>query len=160
MQISCFIYLDASASRSATECHSCPRKAMQGLKVAGRNPPHKHTWPHAACSVVSKRVLEYDHEDSDDVAGHKRPTTNGTLLSLQSTMSKRESRLSINRQHDALSEFENCAYIDNHSARCYSDSHLLATVKKKFLLANKHITKCVYLLISLALSCLISCGQT
>ena len=60
--------------------------------------------------------------------------------SLRATMSRRESRASMGaRQNDALSEFENCtSYLRSDSC-----SHLISPiVKKKFLLANKHITKC------------------
>jgi hypothetical protein len=59
-------------------------------------------------------------------------------------MSRRESRVSMNvRQNDALFEFENCM-----CAFCFYFTISLPdvrwhTVKKKFLLANKHITKCV-----------------
>lgn len=61
-------------------------------------------------------------------------------------MSRRESRVSMNvRQNDALFEFENCMC----SFCLYFTISLSVvwwlTVKKKFLLANKHITKCVSL---------------
>jgi hypothetical protein len=58
-------------------------------------------------------------------------------------MSRRESRSSLGaRQNDALFEFENCAYISQSrvdQSLTISLWHFL--VKKKFLLANKHITK-------------------
>jgi len=53
-------------------------------------------------------------------------------------MSRRDSRASLNaRQNDALTEFENCK---SHHAFSSVGVDLVA-VKKKFLLANKHITK-------------------
>ena len=62
-------------------------------------------------------------------------------------MNRRESRTSMNeRQSDALFEFENCLYRSlfqqPYMAPHHFASHL--TVKKKFLLANKHITKSVH----------------
>ena len=59
-------------------------------------------------------------------------------------MSRRESRVSMNvRQNDALFEFENCM-------SCYFLRFTIShpdmrwhSVKKKFLLANKHITKSI-----------------
>jgi hypothetical protein len=63
-----------------------------------------------------------------------------------STMSRRESRVSMSeRQNDALFEFENCMCLPsfpNSHVPPHLPSHL--TVKKKFLLANKHITKSVH----------------
>ena len=63
-----------------------------------------------------------------------------------STMSRRESRVSMSeRQNDALFEFENCMCLP-----CFLTTHVPPhppshfTVKKKFLLANKHITKSVH----------------
>jgi hypothetical protein len=62
------------------------------------------------------------------------------------TMSRRESRVSMSeRQNDALFEFENCMCLPSFPilhAPPHPPSHL--TVKKKFLLANKHITKSVH----------------
>lgn len=49
------------------------------------------------------------------------------------------------RQNDALFEFENCMCLPSFPTTHvppHPPSHL--TVKKKFLLANKHITKSVY----------------
>ena len=68
------------------------------------------------------------------------------------TMSRRESRTSMNeRQSDALFEFENCLYrhfiATSHVSSPLCISHL--TVKKKFLLANKHITKSVHVTLAL-----------
>ena len=63
-----------------------------------------------------------------------------------STMSRGESRASMGaaRQHDALIEFENCElrflFHLSHGCDVLWPS---ISVKKKFLLANKHITKCV-----------------
>ena len=67
-------------------------------------------------------------------------------------MSRRQSRVSIEaRQNDTLLEFENCACSQRvvlrprHSVHAISHSFSHAfPVKKKFLLANKHITKCVW----------------
>jgi hypothetical protein len=61
-------------------------------------------------------------------------------------MSRRESRVSMSeRQNDALFEFENCMCLPSFPTTHvppHPPSHL--TVKKKFLLANKHITKSVH----------------
>ena len=61
-------------------------------------------------------------------------------------MSRRESRASMGaaRQHDALFEFENCELTALFHF-CHGSDGLWpsVSVKKKFLLANKHITKCV-----------------
>jgi hypothetical protein len=60
-----------------------------------------------------------------------------------STMSRRESRASMGaaRQHDALFEFESCELrFLFHFCHGFD---VQWPVKKKFLLANKHITKCV-----------------
>ena len=58
-------------------------------------------------------------------------------------MSRRESRVSMNvRQNDALLEFETCTFF----SLCFTPTPpdmRWHSVKKKFLLANKHITKCV-----------------
>ncbi|KAJ3852964.1 hypothetical protein EV368DRAFT_39893 [Lentinula lateritia] len=56
-------------------------------------------------------------------------------------MSRRESRVSISaRQNDALFEFENCMFSSKFIST-QSDPRWHFAVKKKFLLANKHITK-------------------
>ena len=64
-------------------------------------------------------------------------------------MSRRESRVSMSvRQNDALFEFESCMFSYRfHPTHAAADSSISfgAKVKKKFLLANKHITKCVIL---------------
>ncbi len=62
-----------------------------------------------------------------------------------STMSRRVSRVSMSeRQNDALFEFESCMCLPTFPTTYVPHplSHL--TVKKKFLLANKHITKSVH----------------
>ena len=61
-------------------------------------------------------------------------------------MSRRESRVSMSeRQNDALFEFENCICLPSFCSSHVSP-HLPFhfSVKKKFLLANKHITKYVH----------------
>jgi hypothetical protein len=62
-----------------------------------------------------------------------------------STMSRRESRVSMSeRRNDALFEFENCMCLPSfRTSHVSSHSPSNITVKKKFLLANKHITKSV-----------------
>ncbi|EGO22000.1 hypothetical protein SERLADRAFT_441228 [Serpula lacrymans var. lacrymans S7.9] len=56
-------------------------------------------------------------------------------------MSRREPRVSLNiRQNDALNEFENCMFTSS-VARLIVNFLRWLPVKKKFLLANKHITK-------------------
>ena len=61
-------------------------------------------------------------------------------------MSRRESRVSMSeRQNDALFEFESCMCLQSFPTTHvppHPPSNL--TVKKKFLLANKHITKSVH----------------
>jgi hypothetical protein len=64
---------------------------------------------------------------------------NGTRTADHRTMSRRESRVSINiRQNDALLEFENCKLMKPAG---HTRSDHPRSVKKRFLLANKHITK-------------------
>jgi hypothetical protein len=61
-------------------------------------------------------------------------------------MSRRESRVSMSeRRNDALFEFENCMCLPSfRTSHVSSHSPPHFTVKKKFLLANKHITKSVH----------------
>jgi hypothetical protein len=60
------------------------------------------------------------------------------------TMSRRESRVSMNvRQNDALFEFENCMFRFYLCLTISPPDMRWHSVKKKFLLANKHITKYV-----------------
>ena len=62
-------------------------------------------------------------------------------------MSRRESRVSMNvRQNDALFEFENCMSCFYLRLTISPPPDLRwHSVKKKFLLANKHITKYAFL---------------
>ena len=85
------------------------------------------------------------HADAGTLsAPHEQPpaTTSIPSSSTPAAMSRRQSRVSIDvRQNDTLLEFENCPW----SLSCVVQPllTLVRTVKKKFLLANKHITKCV-----------------